>query len=114
MFHEEAAEAVEYEELTKAIAEMPHEAPCENYPDAFYAEYKDGDYFYTVEAAKQLCAGCPIKAQCAAYGLRWEEFGIWGGMTPAERTKFRKKFMKSGATFPIAQRRSEAPNAEIA
>lgn len=37
----------------------------------------------TIEAAKAICATCPVAAQCAAAG-RGEE-GIWGGLTAEER-----------------------------
>jgi WhiB family redox-sensing transcriptional regulator len=37
-------------------------------------------------AAKAVCATCPVVAECAAYAIRArEQYGIWGGMTEAER-----------------------------
>ena len=36
--------------------------------------------------AKEFCARCPVRAQCRAHALRiGEPYGIWGGMTEAER-----------------------------
>jgi Transcription factor WhiB len=36
--------------------------------------------------AKQVCAACPVQAECLEYSLvNEEEFGIWGGLTEKER-----------------------------
>ncbi len=35
-------------------------------------------------AAKRVCAGCPVATRCAQAGAT-EEFGVWGGLNPAER-----------------------------
>jgi WhiB family redox-sensing transcriptional regulator len=37
-------------------------------------------------AAKRVCAGCPVRAQCATHALRvGEEYGVWGGFSETER-----------------------------
>jgi hypothetical protein len=42
--------------------------------------------------AKAVCRECPVRTQCLAYALENEErWGIWGGMTPAERKRLLKK-----------------------
>jgi WhiB family redox-sensing transcriptional regulator len=39
-----------------------------------------------VSAAKAICNGCPVLAQCRAHALRVREpYGIWGGMSEDER-----------------------------
>jgi WhiB family redox-sensing transcriptional regulator len=44
------------------------------------------------EAARQVCAGCPVRAQCLDYALRAPETrGVWGGETDRERRTIRKK-----------------------
>ena len=44
-----------------------------------------------VAAAKRVCAGCPVRAECLADTLAWEQptrrFGIAGGLTPTERQR---------------------------
>jgi WhiB family redox-sensing transcriptional regulator len=37
--------------------------------------------------AKQICAGCPVRGDCLEHALASRElaFGIWGGLTAAER-----------------------------
>lgn len=37
-------------------------------------------------AAKAICRGCQVVATCAAFALSTREpYGVWGGLTPAER-----------------------------
>jgi hypothetical protein len=39
--------------------------------------------------AKIICWQCPVWRECAAYGLRRNEHGIWGGYTEKERDRIR-------------------------
>ncbi|GLU46754.1 WhiB family transcriptional regulator [Nocardiopsis ansamitocini] len=49
--------------------------PCRPQPDLFFAEAPAD-----VEAAKALCADCPVRARCLADALdRHEPWGVWGG-----------------------------------
>lgn len=52
-------------------------------PELFYpASY--GDQY--VQPAKQVCRRCPLRWECAEYGIRWEwEHGVLGAMSPQER-----------------------------
>ena len=48
---------------------------CGTNPDLFFAESPQD-----VARAKELCAGCPVRAQCLAGALdRGEPWGVWGG-----------------------------------
>ena len=50
-----------------------------------------------VEAARQICATCPVKAPCLEYALRNRiDHGVWGGASERERRRI------------LAQRRREA------
>jgi len=54
----------------------------------------DTELFYSesstdIAAAKSFCSTCPLKAQCAAWALQYEEFGIFGGLTRKERQLMR-------------------------
>lgn len=43
-----------------------------------------------ISAAKDVCAGCTVLAQCRDYALaKGEPFGIWGGMSEDERAAVR-------------------------
>jgi hypothetical protein len=50
-------------------------------PEVFFPE-PGGD---TV-AARRVCAGCPVRAQCLAYAAENGEHGIWGGLSEEERS----------------------------
>ncbi len=39
-------------------------------------------------AARLMCQGCPIKQACLQFALDSnEQFGVWGGLTAAERSE---------------------------
>src|SRR5215204_2199961 len=49
-------------------------------PDALFVQGK------AQRAAKAVCKGCPVIAECLADALdNRTEFGVWGGMTERER-----------------------------
>ena len=50
------------------------------YPDIYTAQ---------VEAAKRVCAGCPVVDECLAWAEESGDDGILGGTTPAERRERR-------------------------
>lgn len=36
---------------------------------------------HTITAARQVCAGCPVQAECRAYATATHQrFGVWGGL----------------------------------
>lgn len=44
----------------------------------------------SVEKAVAICAQCPVQRECLGYAFENDEqFGIWGGMTAAERATVR-------------------------
>jgi WhiB family redox-sensing transcriptional regulator len=45
-----------------------------------------------VRAAKAICAGCPVRAECLQFALdNHEQHGIFGGKTPTERRPSRMR-----------------------
>lgn len=64
--------------------------------------------------AKQVCAGCPVRAECLADALdNRVEFGVWGGMTERERRALlrRRPEVKSWrALFEKARRAASVPD----
>ena len=41
-----------------------------------------------VQAAKQVCANCPVRAECLEYALANHiEHGVWGGASERERLR---------------------------
>lgn len=66
---------------------------CEGEPEAFFFEEEgqDQNMRYKTQLAKQICAECPVRLLCLEYALESNEpYGIWGGLTRAERATVRK------------------------
>ncbi|ODU01352.1 MAG: hypothetical protein ABS81_20900 [Pseudonocardia sp. SCN 72-86] len=58
----------------------------------FFPETDQGTAFdRQVTAAKRVCSGCSVLAQCLDYALRVLPDGIAGGTTPAERVSLRRR-----------------------
>jgi WhiB family transcriptional regulator, redox-sensing transcriptional regulator len=52
-------------------------------PDLFFPE-RGAD----TSRARALCRSCPVRSECLDYALQsGQKFGIWGGMTPAQRRR---------------------------
>lgn len=69
--------------------EWQYEGACrETGPDTFFhPEGERGSRRRARDAAAKLvCAGCPVLAQCREHALAVREpYGVWGGMTEDER-----------------------------
>jgi predicted RecB family nuclease len=50
--------------------------------------YRNADIDYRL--AKNICMSCQFRVECAEWGIQNEVFGMWGGLTPRERQKFRR------------------------
>lgn len=58
---------------------------CRNLKDPDVMTPDPADY-RSIAKAKTICGGCPVKDVCLDAAIqRDERFGIWGGLTPAER-----------------------------
>jgi len=47
----------------------------------------DGETLTGILQAKKICNECPIRAACARWAMRTQEFGVWGSLTPKERER---------------------------
>jgi hypothetical protein len=68
---------------------------CEQVPEVFFPEdfNNQGDQHMRVMAiatAKEICMRCPVIAKCLQVGM-FEDFGIFGGATPEQRRKLKRK-----------------------
>ena len=58
-------------------------------PELFYPEHGASN-----KEAKDVCRGCPVRADCLEYALtNNEKFGIWGGLTERERRRLYRRTM---------------------
>ncbi len=57
---------------------------CRNHPpDRFFPSDGVG-----VERAKEICAACPVAAQCLEYALEQRiDHGVWGGASERQRQR---------------------------
>lgn len=78
-------------------------------PEAFFPEKG-----MSARAAKQICAACPVAAQCLDWAIEHNErHGVWGGLTEHERVGLRRSRRRAAAPilpddrYPTAQRRPD-------
>lgn len=66
---------------------MHHAACAGEDPDQFFPDEEGKS---SAKAARKVCATCPVAAQCAEFGVRNSEYGIWGGLTDKQRADVRR------------------------
>lgn len=55
-------------------------------PAIFYPTGRGEPLTRAIQAAKTICGGCPVREACLRAAIdHGEQYGIWGGLTPAER-----------------------------
>ncbi|TDD45417.1 WhiB family transcriptional regulator [Nonomuraea terrae] len=68
-------------------------AACHAYPAEVFFPIAYHPHRRDVQAAKRICAACPVQAECLAWALAnpyRSSDGIWGGTTPPERASTRR------------------------
>lgn len=49
-----------------------------------------------IAEAKAICAGCPVRSRCLEFAQVNElNFGIWGGTTPEDRMRARRRAQRA-------------------
>lgn len=59
-------------------------------PEIFFSTEEEAreDRVAREDRAKDICARCPVLAQCREFALSTREpYGVWGGMTEGERRR---------------------------
>ncbi len=72
---------------TRAPMEWLRRAACvDEDPELFFPVGTAGPALRDTEAAKDVCARCPVSAQCLAFALELgQTSGVWGGTGEEER-----------------------------
>lgn len=67
--------------------EWMDQAACKDSdPDLFFTEGNTARHYRDQRHARLICAVCPVSAECLAAALEHDErFGIWGGLSAADR-----------------------------
>ncbi|MBC3190927.1 WhiB family transcriptional regulator [Pseudonocardia sp. C8] len=70
-------------------------------PETFFPTAPSGAALARVEAAaKRVCAGCPVQAECRVWALEALPFGVAGGLSESERAALRRRATRSGRRVP--------------
>jgi WhiB family transcriptional regulator, redox-sensing transcriptional regulator len=57
-----------------------------------------------VEAARRICAECPVKAPCLEYAVvNRVDHGVWGGASERERRRIARRRRLGAAVTPTAK-----------
>ena len=76
------------ERETVSDLDWQHQGACRNCaPELFFPIGTTATSVVAdIEAAKAICATCPVRPECLRYALQTrQEYGIWGGTTEDER-----------------------------
>jgi WhiB family redox-sensing transcriptional regulator len=67
-----------------------HQAACRGQGfDAWFSVDEVGE---DADAARRVCADCPVRAECLEYALdRAIRHGLWGGLSPEERAALNRR-----------------------
>jgi WhiB family redox-sensing transcriptional regulator len=61
-------------------------------PEIFFPVSAGGASARQIEQARRVCARCPVRRECLDWAMSSGEMhGIWGGTTPEDRTRVRRK-----------------------
>jgi WhiB family transcriptional regulator, redox-sensing transcriptional regulator len=61
-------------------------------PEIFFPVSGTGASTPQIEQARRICAGCQVRRECLDWAMNSGEMhGIWGGTTPEDRTRARRK-----------------------
>lgn len=81
-----------------------NDAACKGSPAVWwFPEAREAE---SESKALNICKGCPVIEQCLYYGLRREQYGIYGGKTETERMRMRKEL---GINFTQFEERQALP-----
>lgn len=92
-----------YLELQRAIEESPIIPPCQvTDPEIWYSTEENGKQ-NRYRKATEMCGQCPAIQACANYAIAADEqFGVWGGLTPQQRSALRNKRLIGRPTVKVA------------
>ncbi len=74
-------------------AEWMDDAACKGETDLFFGNglERGGRRHNTVAKAKAICAECPVIDPCREHAVRYESYGIWGGMSQRQLKAERRR-----------------------
>lgn len=73
------------------MPDFPDAACAEVGTDWFYPEGGSSTKLNSYRYARRVCAVCEYQPECAEWGIRHEEHGMWGGLTPNQLGLMRRR-----------------------
>jgi WhiB family redox-sensing transcriptional regulator len=72
-----------------------HQSAClREDPELFFPIGDAAPARHQEDAARRVCGRCHVREECLSWALRsGEDFGVLGGLTPAERRKVRQRLL---------------------
>jgi WhiB family transcriptional regulator, redox-sensing transcriptional regulator len=68
-------------------------------PDLFFPISATGPAIKQIAQAKEICAGCAVRGKCLEFARAQDSLqGIWGGTTPEERLRTRRREQRAART----------------
>ena len=65
-------------------------------PDLFFPVGTTGLAVEQIDAAKAVCAACPVTSACLEYALSTnQDSGVWGGTSEEERRALRRQWLRA-------------------
>jgi hypothetical protein len=86
------------------IPDWHQHAACQKHdPELFFADPSDAQ---RIQAAKRICAGCPVRSACLADVMAWEQpstrYGVVGGLSAQERRQLHRATRESAKSGEAA------------
>lgn len=65
--------------------------PCMSSDPEFFYPDDPNEAVYRSRTVKRICDGCPTREPCGEWGILHETYGFWGGLSPSDRSRIRKR-----------------------
>ena len=71
-------------------------------PELFFPVGTTGPAVSQIEAAKSVCARCPVRLECLEWALETaQDSGVWGGLSEEERRALRRSRSRGRGGVPL-------------
>ncbi len=68
--------------------------------DLFFPNGETGEALTQAEAAKAICAACPVRLECLDFALTTNQpYGIFGGLNESERKSLRRRLRRDRSSL---------------
>ena len=83
--------------------EWVHRSLCKDEdPELFFPVGNTGPAASQIEAAKAVCARCPVKVPCLDWAMQTvQDSGVWGGLTEEERRALRRARARGSRSLAV-------------